>query len=86
MHQRFVGWTRTIVTSRFRYGLQLLTLQWEKPQVIGRGKTIQMPLSEPRVSIVILNWNSYQVTLDCLLSLHKMDYRNFEVVPVTTVL
>jgi len=39
-------------------------------------------LSEPRVSIVILNWNSYEVTLDCLLSLRKMDYRNFEVVLV----
>ncbi|HEX3154482.1 MAG TPA: glycosyltransferase family 2 protein, partial [Candidatus Angelobacter sp.] len=41
-----------------------------------------MPLSEPRVSIIILNWNSYQVTLDCLLSLRKMDYRNFEIVLV----
>src|SRR5438270_5844521 len=41
-----------------------------------------MPLSEPRVSIVMLNWNSYRVTLDCLLSLRKMDYRNFEVVLV----
>ena len=41
-----------------------------------------MSLSEPRVSIVILNWNSYQVTLDCLLSLRKMDYHNFEVVLV----
>ena len=51
-------------------------------QAIGRGETIQMSLSEPRVSIVILNWNSYQVTLDCLLSLRKMDYRNFEVVLV----
>jgi GT2 family glycosyltransferase len=46
------------------------------------GASIQMSLSEPRVSIVILNWNSYQVTLDCLLSLRKMDYRNFEVVLV----
>jgi GT2 family glycosyltransferase len=41
-----------------------------------------MSLSEPRVSIVILNWNSYEVTLNCLLSLRKMDYRNFEVVLV----
>jgi GT2 family glycosyltransferase len=41
-----------------------------------------MPLSEPRVSIIILNWNSYEVTLDCLLSLRKMEYRNFEVVLV----
>jgi GT2 family glycosyltransferase len=39
-------------------------------------------LPEPRVSIIILNWNSYEVTLDCLLSLRKMDYRNFEVVLV----
>jgi len=46
------------------------------------AKPIHMSLSEPRVSIVILNWNSYEVTLDCLLSLKKMDYRNFEVVLV----
>src|SRR6267154_3812077 len=41
-----------------------------------------MSLSEPRVSIVILNWNSYEVTLDCLTSLRKIDYRNFELVIV----
>ena len=41
-----------------------------------------MSLSEPRVSIIILNWNSYEVTLDCLLSLRKIDYSNFEVVLV----
>ncbi|MCU1255204.1 MAG: putative glycosyltransferase (family 2) [Candidatus Angelobacter sp.] len=41
-----------------------------------------MSSSEPRVSIVILNWNSYDVTLDCLLSLRKIDYGNFEVVLV----
>ena len=66
----------------FPYSLQVLTLQWESRQAIGRGKTIQMSFSEPHVSIVILNWNSYQVTLDCLLSLRKMDYHNFEVVLV----
>ena len=41
-----------------------------------------MSSQEPRVSIIILNWNSYEVTLDCLLSLRKMDYKNFEVVMV----
>jgi GT2 family glycosyltransferase len=41
-----------------------------------------MPLRQPRVSIVILNWNSYEVTLDCLLSLRKIDYPNFEMVLV----
>ncbi|MBZ5533475.1 MAG: glycosyltransferase family 2 protein [Acidobacteriia bacterium] len=37
---------------------------------------------EPRVSIIILNWNSFAVTLDCLKSLRKLDYRNYEVVVV----
>jgi len=41
-----------------------------------------MPSRQPRVSIIILNWNSYQVTLDCLLSLQKIDYANFEIVLV----
>lgn len=41
-----------------------------------------MPLRQPRVSIIILNWNSYEVTLDCLLSLRKIDYPNFEIVLV----
>lgn len=36
----------------------------------------------PKVSIVILNWNSYEVTRDCLLSLQKLDYSNLEIVLV----
>lgn len=39
-------------------------------------------MREPRVSIIILNLNSHEVTLDCVLSLRKMDYQNFEVVLV----
>lgn len=39
-----------------------------------------MAISEPKISIIILNWNSFDVTLDCLESLRKMEYRNFEVV------
>ena len=41
-----------------------------------------MSLRQPRVSIIILNWNSYEVTLDFLLSLRKIDYPNFEMVLV----
>jgi GT2 family glycosyltransferase len=41
-----------------------------------------MLTSEPRVSIIVLSWNSFEVTLECLQSLRKMDYRNFEVVLV----
>lgn len=36
----------------------------------------------PKVSIIMLNWNSYPVTRDCLLSLRKMSYPNFEVILV----
>jgi GT2 family glycosyltransferase len=41
-----------------------------------------MQKAEPKVAIVILNWNSFEVTLDCLVSLRKMEYRNYEVVLV----
>src|SRR5258707_7394070 len=37
---------------------------------------------EPRVSFIILNWNSFKVTLACLLTLRKLDYNNVEVVVV----
>lgn len=36
----------------------------------------------PKVSIIVLNWNSYDVTRDCLLSLRKLDYPNREIVVV----
>ena len=36
----------------------------------------------PRVSLILLNWNSYEVTADCLLSIRKLGYPNFEVVLV----
>lgn len=41
-----------------------------------------MSSTMPRVSIVLLNWNSYAVTLDCVLSLRKLDYPNYEVLLV----
>ena len=36
----------------------------------------------PKVSIITLTWNSYEVTRDCLLTLKKLDYPNFEIVVV----
>src|SRR5258708_32678625 len=41
-----------------------------------------MSSDQPKVSIVILNWNSYEVTRDCFLSLRKLASTNFEVVLV----
>ena len=41
-----------------------------------------MEPGSPKVSIIILNWNSYEVTRDCLASLEKIDYPNREVVLV----
>jgi GT2 family glycosyltransferase len=40
------------------------------------------PRRQPKVSIIVLSWNSYDVTRDCLLSLRKIDYPAFEVVLV----
>lgn len=36
--------------------------------------------SDPRVHIVILNWNGWRDTLECLESVFKLDYPNFQVV------
>jgi GT2 family glycosyltransferase len=39
-------------------------------------------LNEPRVSIIILNWNALEVTAECIQSLRKIDYQNVEIVLV----
>jgi GT2 family glycosyltransferase len=41
-----------------------------------------MPQVSPKVSIITLTWNSYEVTRDCLLTLRKLDYPNFEIIVV----
>jgi len=39
-------------------------------------------MSTPKVSIIILNWNGWQDTLECLDSLAKIDYPNYEIIVV----
>lgn len=34
---------------------------------------------EPSVAVIVLNWNSYKDTFDCLKSLQKLNYKNFQV-------
>jgi GT2 family glycosyltransferase len=34
----------------------------------------------PNVTIIVLNWNGYKDTIECLESLLKMDYPNFDIV------
>jgi GT2 family glycosyltransferase len=41
-----------------------------------------VPSHEPKVSIIILNWNSYDVTKECLSSIYRMSYRNYQIVLV----
>ena len=36
----------------------------------------------PKVSIIILNWNGWKDTLDCLKSLNKITYLNYEIIIV----
>lgn len=36
----------------------------------------------PRVSIIILNWNGWEDTIECLESLYKIDYPNYDVIIV----
>lgn len=39
-------------------------------------------MRNPRVSIVLINWNCYQDTAECVAALRKSAYRNFEIVVV----
>lgn len=39
-------------------------------------------MPDPKVALVILNWNGKQVTAECLDSLKKIDYSNYEIVLV----
>lgn len=36
----------------------------------------------PRVSIIILNWNGWKDTIECLESLYRVDYPNYDVIVV----
>lgn len=37
---------------------------------------------EPKVSIIIINWNGKEDTLECLKSLQKLNYTNYEIIVV----
>ena len=37
-------------------------------------------MKEPRVSIIILNWNGWKDTIECLESLYAIDYQNFDII------
>lgn len=37
-------------------------------------------MNEPRVAIVILNWNGWEDTIECLESLYQINYSNYRVV------
>ena len=39
-------------------------------------------MNYPKVSIIILNWNGLKDTIECLESLRKITYPNYEVIIV----
>lgn len=39
-------------------------------------------MKQPRISIIILNWNGWEDTIECLESLYKINYLNYEVIVV----
>jgi GT2 family glycosyltransferase len=46
----------------------------------SRGSSVDRDF--PRISIIILNWNNWRDTLDCLESLHALSYPNHQVIIV----
>jgi len=52
------------------------------PKRRPRALAASGPLSEPKVSIVIVNWNTYEITRECLLSLRALTYKGASIVLV----
>jgi len=48
----------------------------------GRAPTVDASTSDPAVAIVVLTWENYEETADCLDSLRSVDYENYRVVVV----
>lgn len=46
---------------------------------MGGFKGVEM---RPRVAVIILNWNGWKDTVECLESLHRIDYPNYHVLVV----
>lgn len=44
--------------------------------------SVEKSVSEPLVHILILNWNGWKDTVDCLSSLEKLNYSNYEIVVI----
>ena len=42
----------------------------------------QAKMTYPKVSIIILNWNGLEYTIECLESLQKITYPNYKVIVV----
>ncbi|MBT4858810.1 glycosyltransferase family 2 protein [archaeon] len=43
---------------------------------------INLTMTNPKVSVVVLSWNAVEKTLDCLNSILQTDYENFEIILV----
>ncbi len=41
-----------------------------------------MNSNKPKVSVIILNWNGWKDTIECLESLYQIDYPNFDIILV----
>lgn len=55
-----------------------MTLQKNQNEFWERGSDKKWP----KVSIIILNWNSWRDTIECLESIQKVDYANLEVIVI----
>jgi hypothetical protein len=66
---RYVLW-------RFRKRLEKL------PDNAKNGEEAPRALADPSVSIIVLNWNGREDTLQCLRSLEKLTYKPFDVILV----
>jgi len=51
-------------------------------KALGEGRPAEEIRNWPKVAIIILNWNGWQDTIECLESVERLTYPNYEVVLV----
>lgn len=52
------------------------------PERMPPREPIEVEEMEPRVSIIVLNWNGWRDTIECIESLYQIEYNNFDIIIV----
>ena len=59
-----------------------MTSNRNKPQALGSDGPRPTSAAEAKIAVIVVNWNGWRYTLDCLASLRKSDTTNWHLIVV----